>query len=136
MIALLAWAETGLATDSSAGHGPQCHATMPHMSHATAAAMHGMSAGCCPRHVSSKSGCPSHPGLMAVPAYRPDCCTVSGQPSRLHAFLIVSGATIEEIGEGFAGPLLAPSTRVTGWLLAVSPPFTKSVFETKADLRI
>jgi hypothetical protein len=134
-VALLLWAEAGLAMVPASGHSSQCHANMSGMHQATAAT-HAMAAGCCPRHVSAKPGCTAHPNFLLAPKHHPDCCTVNSRPSRVEALLVASRASMEFGLQVLTEPdlvlaLTAPATRVDE-----SPPFNQSVFDQKTGLRI
>jgi hypothetical protein len=133
-VALLLWAEIGVAQFSASGHGMQCHAQMAHPSAAATAVT--MSAGCCPHHLSTKLGCPSHPGAVVSPAYRPDCCAIGSRPERPRTFLIAAGASADAGAVQAFQPTLPPPARVAGLSLSASLPFVPSVFDQKADLRI
>lgn len=131
-VVLALWAEIGVATDQASA--PPCRVHTSHMHSATAAAMHGLSSACCPRHLSPKPGRTSH---LAV-AYRPDCCTLSNQPARALAFLIASRTPMESTIQVLArtGPGLVSSPSSATLCLGKSPPFTKLVFDKKTDFRI
>jgi hypothetical protein len=68
--------------------------------------------------------------------HRPDCCTLSDQPARPLAFLIVSRTPVDLTAHTTAGPVLVSSPPREGLWFGTSPPFTKLVFDEKTDLRI
>jgi len=135
-IALVLWAGAGVATVQTSNNSRQCRARMSHLYRATSAAMHAMSPGCCPGHVSSKPGCTSYPAAAPPRDYRPDCCDLSNLPARPRAFLIASHTPVELTAHTTAGPSLVSSPPRGGLWLGESPPFTKRVFDMKTDLRI
>jgi hypothetical protein len=126
-------AQTGLASPVPSTHAAQCRARMFRVR------QHAMPA-TCKHHSSAAPCCPSH----SITAFstcidRPGCCTLSNQPARPLAFLVVSRAPLAlELSasqSGSADPdLLRRDPRT--FLAADSPPFVKPVFDQKADLRI
>ena len=118
------WAECGLAMLSAAAHAPQCHAAMPHADHAVSAMP------CCPSHAAS-----------AVAHYfdPPPCCDLSSQPARPLASAVTPGKfrSGQFSANGAAGTMLVPPRGSPAFLkVADSPPFVRSVFDLKTDLRI
>ena len=132
MLALLLWAQLGVATMPASGHGPQCHG---HMSVGHSAA-HGIHAGCCPRHLSATHECPSHPTLAIAPADHPGCCAISNRPSQPLAFVVTARTLMQSGIQVSAG--LNPTADATDGATRPdqSPPILQSVFDKKADLRI
>jgi hypothetical protein len=130
-VTLLLWVEAGVAIVPVSAGSVQCRALMQHMHPATAAGMHAMASGCCPRHASLKPTAAALP-----PAQRPDCCVLSNPPARPVAFLTARGAPIELRTQVSAGPVPVTSPPEAAVWLDESPPFTRLVFEMKTDLRI
>lgn len=131
-VTLLLWVEIGVAMVPVSADSVQCRAlVMQHVHPATAAAMHAMASGCCPRHARLKPTAAALP-----PAQRPDCCALRNPPARPVAFLIARGAPIEFSTQNSAGPDLVPSPPDVDVWLGESPPFSKLVLEMKTDLRI
>jgi len=131
MLALLLWAQMGVATMPISGHGPQCHDQMAGV-HSTP---HVMAAGCCPRHANSTLGCPAHAKLIVVAAYRPDCCAISNRPSQPVAFVVISRTVTQSAVQVCASSVLSASpTDLVGQFHRF--PSFQSVFDKKADLRI
>jgi len=131
-VTLLLWVEIGVAMVPVSADSVQCRALiMQHVHSATAAAMHAMAPGCCPRHAGLKPAAAALP-----PAQRPDCCALSNPPARPVAFLIARGASIELSTQISAGPELVPSPPGADVWLGESPRFSKLIFQMKTDLRI
>jgi hypothetical protein len=138
-IALLVWAEDGVAMLSAAGVAMQCRAHMSHTHQSAATVMHHpMASGHCHGHANANRSCASHPDMLLLPASRPDCCAVGDRPSRPVAFLIASGRSLAiDLGfKVFVGTDLLASPRLSGLWTAESAPFTRDVLEKKTDLRI
>ena len=131
MLAVLVWAQAGLATVPGSGHGPQCHGQMS----AVHSKAHAMSAGCCPRHASSMQACPSHPKQAFILAYRSDCCSISNRPSQPVAFVVTPRVMQPGIHVS-ASPALAAFLIDRGTRPDQAPRFIQSIFDKKADLRI
>jgi len=125
-LVLLLWAETGLAMLPAVAHGASCRGM-------SAAAAHA----CCPQHAASRVGWFTHSGMAPAVLHRPDCCAVRNRPTAPLAFLAASGTTVAIDAAAYspAGVHL-PSAQRMEPAISASPPFTKSVFERKTDLRI
>ena len=134
-IALVLWAEAGLAAPPVSGHGPQCGT---HMQHVSAPVMHAMSPGCCPGHITSKPACPSHPAIFLPTPSRPDCCAIKGQPARPRSYLIATGShrSLNSIVRAVAGSSRVALPSFIAESRSKSPPCTRPVLDRKTDLRI
>lgn len=131
-VTLLLWVEIGVAMVPVSAGSVQCRALiMQHVHPATAAAMHAMASGCCPRHARLKPTAATLP-----PAPRPDCCALGNPPARPVAFLVARSVPIELSAHIPCGPALVLSPSDADVWLGESPPFGKLVFEMKTDLRI
>jgi len=118
------WAECGLAMLSASSHAAQCHAAMSHAHHAVAAMP------CCPSHSVS---------AVAHLFDPPSCCDLSSRPARPLASAVVPGKFRfgQFSANRVAGAVFAPPQRSAAPRPAAeSPPFLKSVFDMKTDLRI
>jgi hypothetical protein len=124
-LAIVFWADTGLAMLGASGHGSKCHVQMTQMHPHAAASMH-----CCP----------SHPALALTQlGDHPGCCDISSQPTRPLAFLVVSGRSrsIQFRAGGPAGTILPPvQSGAASLSIEHTPQFVRPVFELKTDLRI
>jgi len=135
-LTVVLWGQTGFATLSAGGNGPQCrmpahHAAMPTVHH------NAMAAGCCPGHALSKRDCLSHAAMSVAPDLHPDCCALSGQPDRPTAFLVNSGTSVHlDLAAAAGSPdaiILSNAVRLAA---AQAAPLTRPVLDQKADLRI
>jgi hypothetical protein len=136
MLALLTWAESGLATPVYS-HASRCHGQMSQQ-HAASADMPGMSMECCPQPDESAASSSHAIPYSPLSLHRPDCCTVSSQHDQPLTFLVVHDKSFPNLLEASTSAIAPPplSKRYPGFAAATSPPFTKPVLDQKADLRI
>lgn len=130
MTAILSCAQTGLAKPVLSAHAMPCGAAMSQPQ------QHAMPSSC-KHHRSPAPCCPEHPASPSPNSADQGCCKLSNQPARPLAFLIVSHAVLEANPSRSAIVdlgLLRRSRNAS--LTSDSLPFTKPVFDRKADLRI
>jgi hypothetical protein len=132
MTAILSCAQTGLAKPVVSAHAMQCGAGMSHSQ------QHAMPSSC-KHHRSAAPCCPSHPANPSSSSADQGCCKLSNQPAQPLAFVIVSRAPLAlEANPGRSANLDLDLLRRSRNASPISDslPFTKPVFDQKADLRI
>jgi hypothetical protein len=144
MLALVVglWAEMGLASPSAVdGHGMQCH----HSSHVGDQPATGDGEASSPpvspeEHASSVPCCPMQPESLPPECGDRPCCTVSGEPVRPLAFLVVSGNSLEKelSADGpRTGVVSLPQLgAVIATRMADASLYIQPVSDKKTDLRI
>ena len=129
-LALSLWVQMGSATAQPEPLHLACHMALGHSQPVHSTANHR----CCPGfHATQASVLPS---LMEGTLCHQDCCTVRQQPERTLPFVANAGVSVAHALDTVATTTDAHPTRVLGKSLQHSRPFSRAVFDLKADLRI
>jgi hypothetical protein len=137
-LCMLVWAQAGLATIASPGHGSQCKAHMSQAAHAAAAAT-AMPADCCPGHGARGRKSASSPAALPFVLLRSDCCHVDNQPVAPTPFVAarLQSLSLEMRAAQLTRSAIIPSSSAArGLWMTESPPFPQAVFDKKTDRRI
>jgi hypothetical protein len=131
-LALMLWAQAVPAMNPSSAHVHACRG----MSHA---AMHGTqlsSHPCCPQQLHATFSLPEPSVTTVASLCHQDCCTVQRQPARGFTFLASNNRPAADSVRESVESTATPSATTFEVRVVHFSPFTKAVFDLKADLRV
>ena len=132
---LLLWVGAGTSASAVSESAHACHTGTTHLQRSSTLRTGEFSHQCCPRHAGSPSLSEESVHVVSLSCQQ-SCCKLRGQPPRTPAYLASSNQRSPCSAAPSANRFFGERREACAIVSAPIPPFTKAVFDLKADLRI